>query len=167
MGDIKNLTEREGIEKLKQLAKDAGICLLATELDKKPITARPMSVQEIDDDGNLWFFSRDDSDKNSAIEENSEVQLFFSNKGSSEYLSVYGEATIIKDREKTEELWSPIVKAWFNEGKDDPHISLIKVHTLDAYYWDTKNNKAVQLVKILAGAIAGREMDDGIEGHIR
>jgi general stress protein 26 len=167
MAEIRNLTEREGIDKLKQLAKSASVCLFATELDSKPIIVRPMSVREVDDNGNLWFFSRGDSGKNDQIEHHPEVQLFFINTGSAEYLSVYGEATIIRDRNKAEDLWTPIAKAWFSEGKDDPQLTLIKVSTVDAYYWDTKTNKAVQLVKILAGALTGKGLDDGIQGHIR
>ena len=74
---------------------------------------------------------------------------------------------MIKDRKKLEELWNPIAKVWFNEGKDDPEITIIRVQAADAYYWDTKNNKMIQLLKIAAGAIAGKQLDDGIEGQIK
>ena len=46
-------------------------------------------------------------------------------------------------------------------------MSIICVHPTDAYYWDTKNNKLVSLIKIAAGAITGKTMDDSIEGDIK
>jgi general stress protein 26 len=46
-----------------------------------------------------------------------------------------------------------MAKTWFKEGKEDPNISLIKVIPEDAYYWDTKNNKMVSLIKFAMGAI--------------
>lgn len=166
MGDIKNLSREEGIKKLRELAMDAKFCHFVTALDQKPLKSRPMTTQEVDEEGNFWFLSGDSSEKNNDIEEEPEVQLFYSNPGSSEYLTVFGYAEVIRDRSKLEELWSPFAKAWFSEGKDDPNLTILKVNVADAYYWDTRNNKMIQLIKIAAGAVMGRPFDDGVEGQI-
>ena len=76
------------MKKIKELADDADICLFVTNLTQIPLSARPMSRQRIDDDGTLWFFSERDSQKNTDIEQDNRVQLFFSNRNSSEYLSI-------------------------------------------------------------------------------
>lgn len=168
MGDVKNLSSQAAIEKIKELAMDANICLFVTNLSTIPLSSRPMATQEVDDDGNLWFMSKNDSEKNMDIEKDNRVQLFYSNGSSYEYLSIYGTAEILHDREKIEELFTPMIKAWFKEGKDDPTISLIRVKPVDAYYWDTKNNKMVSLIKIAISAITGKTNDDGgIEGTLK
>lgn len=167
MGETKNLEGAAGISKIRELAMDAKICHFITALDKKPLTSRPMSVLEVDDSGNFWFMSGRDSHKNFDINDDPDVQLLFSNTSSSEYLSVYGFAEIIKDRGKIEELWTPIARTWFNEGKDDPDLTLIRVQPADAHYWDTKSNKMIQLIKIASGAILGKTMDDGVEGNVK
>jgi general stress protein 26 len=166
MGTTKNLSDQEGREKLKELVDSARMCHFVTELDAKPLTSRPMATQEVDEEGNLWFFSGKSSHKNKSIAVDPEVQLFYAQTGSSEYLTVFGHAEIIDDQDKTDKLWSPWVKTWFNEGKEDPELTLIRVRPHYAHYWDTKNNRAVQLVKILVGAIVGKQLDDGIEGNI-
>ena len=166
MGEVKNLSSSPAVDKLRELADDAGICFFTTNLSSLPLNARPMSTADIDDEGNIWFFSRNDSDKNEDIEKDNRVQLFYCNKGSVEYLSVFGEAEILTDAAKINELWSPIMKDWFTEGKNDPSITLIKVNTKDAYYWDTKSNKLVSLIKIAVGAATGKQMDNGIEGKL-
>ncbi|MEP6926878.1 MAG: pyridoxamine 5'-phosphate oxidase family protein, partial [Ginsengibacter sp.] len=89
-----------------------------------------------------------------------------SNQSSSEYLSIFGTAEIIFDKNKIEEMWSPIAKAWFTEGKDDPSISLLKVTPQEGYYWDTKNNKMISLIKIATAIVTGKTMDDGVEGKL-
>ncbi len=167
MGDIKNLYDNDAIEKIKGLVKSADICLFTTDLSTVPLVTRPMSTQHVDDEGALWFLSERSSDKNRDIEKDKRVQLFYFNKSNSEYLSIYGNAEISTDKDKIKELWTPIAKAWFTEGVDDPGISIIKVKTIEAYYWDTKNNKMVAMLKILAGSIIGKTMDDGIEGKIK
>jgi general stress protein 26 len=125
-----------------------------------------MSVQEVDDSGNIWFISSADSNKNFEIKLDNSVQLFFADTSDSHYLSVYGHATIYKDKATIEEVWSTVAEAWFEKGKDDPNVSVIKVKPTDAYYWDTKNGKAVQLLKIAASTITGKGNDDGVEGSL-
>ena len=79
-----------------------------------------MSAIKVCDKGNIWFFSEKNSDKNKAIASDKNVQLFFSHSAKGSYLNVNGEAEIIWDKSKIEELWSPVAKIWFKEGKDDP-----------------------------------------------
>ncbi len=168
MGDVKNLFSDEAVEKLKELAtKDSGTCMFVTALDKRPQAARPMATQDVDAEGNIWFLSAKNSDKNIDIAADNKVQLFYANNSSYEYLSVYGEAETVFDKLLIEKYWTSMAKAWFPQGKDDPNISLIKVKPLDAYYWDTKSNKLVSLIKIAVAAVSGHKNDDGgIEGKI-
>lgn len=166
MGDVKDLVRNEAAKKIKELAEGADICMFTTALSQLPLTSRPMSTRAVDDEGNIWFFSKDSSNKNTEITADKRVQLFYTSSKNSEYLSVYGEATILSDTDKAAELWSAWAKAWFPEGVDDPELTIIKVTPLDSYYWDTKNNQLVSLLKIAASALTGKEMDDGIEGKI-
>ncbi len=167
MGDVKNLANEEAIVKIKELVKDATTCMFVTRLSQQPLSSRPMAAQQVDEEGNIWFLSSRYSEKNSEIEHDEHVQLFFSNNSKYEYLSVYGEAEIIVDKEKATELWTPIAKTWFHDGVDDPNLTLIKVHPSDAYYWDTKNNKMISLIKMLAGALTGTTMDNGVQGKMK
>jgi len=165
MGEIKNLLNNAAIQKLQDLAKDE-TCLFCTYLDEINITTRPMSTQTVDEGGCFWLFSSKDSNKNQEIQNNSKVYLQFANAGKENYLSVSGEGKIITDRNKIHQLWNPIVKTWFTEGKDDPEITLIKITPMEAYYWDTKHGKMIAFLKIMTGALIGKTMDDGIEGKL-
>ncbi len=168
MGEVKHLgSHTEAVAKLKELAEDVGICMFCTDLSHLPISARPMSLREVDEDGNLWFISGASTHKNMDIETDNRVQLFFSKMSDNHYLSVYGTASIYRDREKIDDIWTPIAKAWFEEGKDDPEVTVIKVAPTDGYYWDTKDGKAVAFLKWTAAAVIGKRMDDGgIEGNM-
>lgn len=127
-----------------------------------------MTIQECDEEGNLWFLSSADSNKNFEIEEDNRVQLYFMNNGSAEYLSVFGKAFIYQDHKTIEEKWSPLAKAWFEEGKEDPKVSVIRVTPDETYYWDTKAGKFVTMVSFIAAAVTGKKTDnsDGVEGNL-
>lgn len=166
MSDIKNLNQDEAVKKLKELAEDARTCMFCTDLTKQPISARPMSLKEVDSEGNLWFISSSESMKNHAIQESNNVQLFFANTGASEYLSVYGEAKIFTDRHTIEEKWTALANAWF-DGKDDPEVTIIRVHPQETKYWDTENGKMVTLLKMAVSAVSGKKHEEGgVEGKL-
>lgn len=126
-----------------------------------------MSTQQVDENGSIWFFSGIDSEKNKEIGEDKNVQLFYSHPGKSSFLVVNGEAEIILDSAKIDELWSATVEIWFKGGKDDPNVSLIKVNTKSAYYWDTEGNRMINFFKMLASVATGKTLVEAEEGSIK
>jgi len=168
MSDTQNVKIQEGIEKLKELVGDINTCLFCTNLKiDDGSTCRPMDAQEVDDEGNLWFFSDINSDKYREVKEDKHVQLFFSHPGKNSYLVVNGEADIIFDRKKIDELWSSLIKTWFKEGKDDPNIPLLKVNTKSAYYWDVDGNRMINFFKMVASAATCTNSVSSKEGSIK
>lgn len=163
----RDLRGGEAIAKVKQLVEKAETCFFCTAVTTSGSSgARPMSVQQVDDAGNLWFLSAVDSHKNAEIEQDAAVQLYFQGSKHSDFLTLSGRASTSRDKAKIKELWEPIVKTWFTEGVDDPRITVIKVTPTGGYYWDTKHGMAVAGVKMLVGAAIGKTLDDSIEGRL-
>ena len=164
---IKTLEGAEAVKKLKDLATSAENCFFCTNIKTGlPVSVRPMSVQEVDDEGNLWFISMVDSAKNEEIKLDPFTQLFFQENKNSGFLSIYGISEVVKDQAKIDKLWNPFLKVWFQNGKDDPNITLIKVVPTNVYYWDTKHGEAVAFIKMAASIITGKTMDDSVEGKL-
>jgi general stress protein 26 len=162
------LAGSSAIEKIKELAEKAETCFFCTRISQDvEIKTRPMALQEIDEQGNMWFLSASDSHKNKEIQEDAAVQLFFQGSKHSDFLSLYGKASISTDKAKIDKLWKPLLKTWFTEGKDDPRITVIKVSPASGYYWDTKHGNMVAFAKVIAGAITGKTLDDSIEGELK
>ena len=163
-----DLRGAEALAKLRELVKQASTGFLCTAITTgKPFQTRPMAVQEVDDEGCLWFLSASDSGQNAEIAADPTVQLLFQGSAHSDFLTIHGRATISTDKARIKALWKPILKTWFTEGEHDPRITVIKVTPGHAYYWDTKHNRAIVLAKMIAGAITGKTMDDSVEGTLR
>jgi general stress protein 26 len=167
MGTTKDLAGKEAIEKIKELAEGIDICMFCTEVESLPFSTRPMSTQEVDEQGNIWFLSSAKSDKNLEIKQNDKVQLIYSKASDAHFLSVYGHADVLRDKQKLDEVWTTMAKAWFTEGKEDPDITLIRVRPEQAHYWDTKHGKVVSLLKIATAVVTGNTMDDGVQGEAK
>jgi len=163
-----DLQNQEAVKKIKDLAKNASTCFFCTSTGlNKPFQTRPMSVQDVDDEGIIWFLSADDSSVNEQIKTDNKVQLLFQGSAHSDFLAVNGIADISRDKQKIKEFWGPLLKTWFTEGVDDPRITVIKVETGDGYYWDNKHGNAIAFAKMALGAMIGKTMDDSIEGKLK
>ena len=165
--NLEDLNQKDAVKKMKDLVDSAETCFFCTNLKaNEPFTTRPMAVQEVDDSGNLWFLSANDSHKNEELKTDDAVQLLFQGDPHTDFMSVFGHATISKDQDKIDDLWNPILKTWFTEGKDDPRITVIKVTPSEGYYWDSKHGKIVAFAKMAVGAVIGKTLDDSIEGKL-
>ena len=166
--NYEDLYGEEAKKKIKDLAESAKTCFFCTGIEPgKPFSTRPMAVQEIDNEGNFWFLSSNESNKNHELEADPEVQLLLQGSTHSDFLNIYGKAVVSQDKDKIKELWQPALKTWFTEGVDDSRISVIKVEPVSGYYWDTKHSMPIALIKRLAGAAMGKTLDDSIEGQIK
>jgi len=162
-----DLQGKEALQKIKELAEKADICFFCTNISTNtPFSTRPMSIQEVNDEG-LWFLSASDSTLNKEIANDPSVQLLFQGSTYSDFLNIHGTASISKDKQKVKQFWKPLFKTWFTEGIDDPRITVINVRPDKGYYWDTKHNMVIGFLKRAAGAIVGKTLDDSIEGNIR
>ncbi len=162
-----DLHDKQAIDKLKKLVYEIKVALFCTNLKTDDgSTCRPMAAQQVCDQGNIWFFSQLKSDKNKEIEADKNVQLFFAHPGNASYLVVNGEAKIIIDAAKTEELWTPAAEAWFKDGKEDKNISIIKVKPVSAYYWDADGDTMINFFKKVAFVVTGATEPVKEEGNI-
>jgi general stress protein 26 len=158
-------TRQASIEKLKGLLEGIDFCMLTT-INGGQLRSRPMSTQEFGEDGDLWFFTSDQTHKVDEIEADSRVNAAYAQPDDQVYVSVAGRGSIVKDRKKIEELWNPILKAWFPEGLDDPTLCLLKVSVEEAEYWDSPNSKIVQLYGFVKAVVTGKPAEGGEYGKV-
>jgi len=144
------------LEKVQELIEDIGIAMMTTVDDRGHLVSRPMAALQMDEDGTIWFFTKRSAPKVAQIENNERrVNLSFAKVGDAEYVSVSGTADELDDRAKIDELWNPVAKAWFPEGKDDPELTLLKVHVDMAEYWNASDSKMVRFFQQATAAITG------------
>jgi general stress protein 26 len=130
--------------------------MLATHKADGSIVARPMSVQQHEEDDAIWLFSNDD-EKVKEIEANPQVNVSFSEQS---YLSISGKAEIIREESKKKELWKPDVKAWFQKEYDDPTLVLIKIKGEAGEYWES-DGKIATAIEIVSSMLKGKEPEPG------
>ncbi|MBK8581914.1 MAG: pyridoxamine 5'-phosphate oxidase family protein [Flavobacteriales bacterium] len=168
MGAQKRLSGQEAVEQFKEVVDHQGLCMMVTRVDEHPSHSRPMSVGQVDDQGNFWMLTLAGTHKMDDIQRDPRCYLYFINPGKQEFLSVMGTVEVLNDQQKKEELWSPFAKAWVPGGVEDPDLRALKVTPVDGYYWDTKAGVLVAGMKIAVAALTGaRTSDGGVEGRVK
>lgn len=144
----------EQLEKLRELVKDIDFCMLTSVDEDGSLHSRPMSTNgEIEDNGDVWFFTYASTHKVFEIERNHQVNLSFAAPNKQRYVSMSGNAELVRDRDKMQQLWKPQLKAWFPNELEEPDIALIKVNISKAEYWDSPSSwvaHTIGLVKAIA-----------------
>jgi len=145
----------QALEKFQSLIKDIKMAMLTTVAPDGSLRSRPMATLSADFDGDLWFFTSDDSPKVDEIVDDQHVGLAYASSAKQEYVSVSGIAGIVRDPERARQLWTPAAKAWFPEGVDDPHLVLLRVRVTNIEYWDAPASKMVVLYGIAKAMLSG------------
>jgi general stress protein 26 len=151
----KNLSNEEAVKKFKKLVNDINVCMFITNNNEQGHT-RPMATIEVEENGTLWFFTDLRSVKVEEVNKDHIVHLVYAHPGKESFLDVWGNASIVTDKQNIKDKWSPFVKAWFPEGLDDPNLALLRVQPQDVYYWDAEAGKMISFLKIIAGVVTGK-----------
>ena len=156
------LSQGEKLAKLREIIKAVDICMLTTVDEEGGLHSRPMSNnRDVEFDGDLWFFTYGSSHKADEVGRVPQVNASFADIDGQLYASVSGQAEVVRDRAKIEELWKPQLKAWFPEGVDTPDIALLKVTAERAEYWDGSQSIVAHAVGFVTGLLKGEPADLG------
>ena len=133
------------------------------------LISHPMTNQETDGEGALWFYTSTHTSLWQNIALQPEVNVSFAQPDDSLYVSISGRAERVVDRARIRALWNPMVQAWFPHGPDDEHVVLVRVAPHSAEYWDSNDSKMVRLFQMAKAAVTGTtpDVDPGEHGMIK
>ena len=151
--------EREIEEKLwKALKSDRTVMLSLSGAEDEmgqPMTA----LLEKEERGPLWIFTAKDTDLAQALGAGHDARLQFAAKGHDLFAAMEGRLTPDNDRAVIDRLWNPFVAAWFEGGKDDPKLLLLRFDPQRAQVWLNENSLFAG-IRMLLGRDPKRDYKD-------
>lgn len=128
------LTQAEAEKALWQSLEEFKVGMLG--LDLPGHHSQPMTCFAEPEAATLWFFTRDDTDLAGAVASSGQSGMFsFQARDRKVYACLQGELSIDNDRERIDRFWNPVVSAWYPDGKEDPHLTLIRLDARDGRVW--------------------------------
>ncbi len=155
------------LAKIQEIVDKIEVGMLTTMESDEEHRSRPMQTQKFDADGCLWFLTSRNSHKTDELIRHPNVNVSYADTGSQSYVSIVGTASMVHDPAIKEELWSPVAKAWFPKGLEDPDLTVLKVEIKEAEYWDSSSSKMVQAFQIAKALVTGKQYDEGEHGEVK
>jgi general stress protein 26 len=133
----------------KSLKSDMTMMLGLTGIEESH--ARPMTAQLEEANGPIWFFTAKDTDIVEAVGSGKRAFATYAAKGHDIFATLHGRLTLDNDRATIDRLWNRFVAAWFEGGKDDPKLALLRFDAENAEIW-LNDSSFLAGVKMLLGS---------------
>ncbi len=126
--------------------------------------AQPMTAlldPDAHEHGPIWFFTTKDNGLVKAMGQSPRAMAHFVAKDHDLFATLHGNLVLDNDRAQIERLWNPFIAAWFEGGKDDPKLQLIRLDAESAQIWLNENSLFAGM-KLLFGADPKEEYKDKV-----
>jgi general stress protein 26 len=123
--------------------------------------ARPMTAQFEDDRSPIWFFTTQDNGLVQALPRGDRAIATFTSKDHDLFASLHGTLSLDNDRATIDRLWNRFVAAWYEKGKDDPKLALLRLDADRAEVW-LNDSSLLAGVKLLLGKDPKKEYRDKV-----
>ncbi|MDJ0338715.1 pyridoxamine 5'-phosphate oxidase family protein [Cryobacterium sp. PH31-O1] len=153
------MSDPNDVQKVAKLVKEFRFAMLTTTGPGDKLVARPMTVQEAEFDGDLWFIAARNSHTVTELTSDPIVGVSFASNDT--WVSLSGTAEVVEDSQKIGQLWNQWVEAWFPEGPDDPNTVLIKFTADSAEYWDSPGGRIASVISLVKAKVTGQPFDGG------
>ncbi|TDN88558.1 pyridoxamine 5'-phosphate oxidase family protein [Microbacterium sp. BK668] len=157
---MSEVTGTEAAGRIKELVEDIDFTMLTTVDAGGNLVGRPMSTRQMDDDGDIWFFTSDHSKKVDEVQADHDVSLSYVDAKGMRFVSVAGTARVVYDEAKMKELYTPSLDIWFEDGLDTPDIALLCVTPVTAEFWEPAQGKIVMAAKMVKSLVTRDTPDD-------
>ena len=149
----------EDTHKVAELIRGQKFGFLTTTTPEGKLTSRPMALQEVEFDGDLWFFAERSADWLTHIAASPQVNVGVGSGGT--WVSLTGHAAIVSDVAKKKDLWNSGVEAWLPQGPEDSSVVLVKVDGDTAEYWDAPGGRLATAFSFIKAKATGQRIDAG------
>lgn len=121
----------------------------------------PMSHNADPDEHALWFITADGVNLVEQTESGAKDALYVVADGSGKlYARIEGRLELSGDQSKLDEIWNVVASSWFEGGKRDPDVRLLKLSITAAEVWTTPGGLGF-LYELAKNKITGAEPDMG------
>ncbi len=116
--------------------------------------SEPLAVQlDKDSVDTLWFFVG----KDNRIAGGGPAMAQFVSKGHDYFACMSGNVSPSNDPAMIDKLWNNQVEAWFDGGKEDPNLLLVRLDIDSAELWETDVSITGRMKMLFGGTIKGAE----------
>jgi general stress protein 26 len=129
--------------------------------DVEGVHPRPMTAQVEYERSPIWFFTSKETAIYRGLPGERHAVATFASKGHDLFATVHGVLAADNDPATIDRLWNPYVAAWFEEGRRDPKLALLRFDAERAEIW-LDDSSFLAGIKLLLGADPKEDYKDKV-----
>jgi general stress protein 26 len=150
----------DDLDTIRSIMKDARFATVTTRSANGDLVSRPLAVLGADDfEGTVYFFTQHPSPKTDDVAHDPHVNVAYADGAS--HVSLTGTATVTRDAALIDRYWNPWAESWFDGGRDDPAVALLKVDATSIEFWHIDKPAVVRAVEVAKALITKQAPDVG------
>ncbi|MBN9240454.1 MAG: hypothetical protein BGO97_12130 [Micrococcales bacterium 70-64] len=153
------MTHDEELTTINDIIKATRFATVTTRTRDGDLVSRPLAVLPHDFDGTVWFFTQDPSPKTDDIAGDPHVNVAYADGAS--VVSLSGTARVDRDQARIDQFWNPWAEAWFEGGRQDPSVALLRVDATSAEFWHIDKPAVVRGFEVVKALITKSAPDVG------
>ena len=123
---------------------------------------RPMTAQIEGDSGTIWFFTAADNGIVQSLGTSTgRASAALVSKNHELFASIHGSLRVDNDHAVIDRLWNPFVAAWYEGGKTDPKLRLLRLDAEHAQVWENSTSLLAG-IKMLFGIDPKKDYADKV-----
>jgi general stress protein 26 len=127
----------------------------------------PMTTFAEPETGSLWFYTQIDNSIAEAARDGVTGLYVFMSKDRTLQASIRGRLTVSLDPLRRDKFWSPVVDAYFPKGKNDPHLTMLRLACEDTEVWLSDANPVKFVFEIAKANLTGAAPDLGGKAELK
>ena len=133
----------------KALKSDMTMMLGLVDVERSHL--RPLTAQLGGRKSSIWFFTAKDTAVFRNLKKSSNGVATFVSKKHDIFATLHGRLSLDTDKSTLDRLWNPFVAAWFEKGKEDPKLALLRFDPAKAEIW-LDDSSFLAGIKMLLGS---------------
>jgi|APAra7269096979_1048534.scaffolds.fasta_scaffold05792_4 general stress protein 26 len=128
---------------------------------------QPMTAFAEPEGGQIWFFTKEDTDLARSASGGAEAMLIVQSKDQEFQACIGGVLSTARDTVRIDKYWNSVLAAWFPGGKDDPSLTLLRLDARDAELWISKGGPVRFAWEVAKANLTDSPPEVGDKAHIQ
>lgn len=128
-------------------------------LPAQNVHSEPMTAHFADKKGPIYFYTYRDNRLVAGLSQSNNAMAQFVSKGHEIFACISGQLVVETDASVIDRFWTDSVAAWYDGGRNDPNLVMLRLDNVDAEIWADDKSVTGKVKKIFGGSIAPEDIE--------
>lgn len=158
------MTDHDVPKSLTELVEPGSTLMVGIESAGAVVEFRPLTVASVESD-RVEILLDTSAPWTRSLQDGGRAHVTMGDTRSNTWISLSGTVSTTTDASVIDELWNPFADAYFDDGRDTPGITVLRIDGDSGAYWSTPSGRVGSLISLVKAKL-GDPSDSGESGPV-